>query len=85
MVGDTITVEGVPSLCIPFIRHPRKLRLAVAVVGHTGSALESVVGSLLSLCFLYCNAASVVIPLLRTRFPVVQLPMRPEAETVPGR
>ena len=77
MVGDTITVEGVPWLWAPFVRPLQRLRLAVPLIGHTGSTRESVVGSLLSLCVLYCTLAGVVIPLVHTHFPAVQLPKLP--------
>ena len=77
MVGDTITVEGVPWLWIPFVRPFQRLRLAVPLVGHTGSARESVVGSLLALCVLYCTVAGVAIPLLHAQFPTIQLPKLP--------
>ncbi len=78
MVGDTITVEGVPWLWIPFVRPLQRLRLSVPLVGHTGSARESVVGSLLGLSVLYCTAAGVVIPFVHAHFPIIQLPRLPE-------
>ena len=78
MVGDTITVEGAPWFWAPFVRPLQRLRLAVPFVGHTGSARESTIGSLLSLGVLYCTAASIAIPLLHTHFPAVQLPRLPE-------
>ena len=77
MVGDTITVEGVPWLWVPFVRPLQRLRLAVPLIGHTGSTRESVVGSLLRLCVLYCAAAGIVIPRVHTHFPAVQLPRLP--------
>ena len=77
LVGDTVTVEGVPWCWVPFVRPLQRLRIAVPLVGHTGSARESVIGSLLCLGVLYCTAAGVVIPLLHTHFPAVQLPKLP--------
>lgn len=78
LVGDTVTVEGVPWLWVPFVRPLQKLRLALPLVGHTGSTRESVVGSLLCLGICYCAVASVAIPLLHAHFPAVQLPTLPE-------
>ena len=77
LVGDSLTVEGVPWLWVPFVRPLQRLRLALPLVGHTGSALESAIGALLSFAVLYCAAASIAIPLLTTHFPAVQLPRLP--------
>ncbi|MHB1973806.1 MAG: metal-dependent hydrolase [Acidimicrobiales bacterium] len=77
MVGDTVTVEGVPWLWVPFVRPLQKLRISVPLVGHCGSTRETVVGSLLALGVLYCTAASVVVPLVTTHFPSVQVPRLP--------
>ena len=77
IVGDTITVEGVPWLWAPFVRPLQRLRLTVPLIGHTGSTRESVIGSALGLCVLYCAAAGIVIPLVHTHFPAVQLPRLP--------
>ena len=78
LVGDSLTVEGVPWLWVPFVRPLQRLRLALPLVGHTGSARETAIGSLLCLGVLYCAAASVVIPLLHTHFPAIQLPKLPK-------
>ena len=78
LVGDTVTVEGVPWLWLPFVRPLQRLRIAVPLVGHCGSVRESIVGSLLALGILYCTAASVVIPLMAAHFPAIQLPKLPE-------
>ncbi|MDA8315920.1 MAG: metal-dependent hydrolase [Actinomycetota bacterium] len=78
LVGDSLTVEGVPWCWVPFVRPLQRLRLALPFVGHTGSARETAIGSLLCLGVLYCATAGVVIPLLHTHFPTIQLPRLPE-------
>lgn len=77
MIGDSITVEGVPWLWVPFVPPLQRLRVAVPLVGHTGSARESFVGTLLSLAVGYCLLSAVAIQLVHAHFPVVQVPSLP--------
>lgn len=77
MVGDTITVEGVPWLWFPFVRPLQRLRISVPIVGHCGSTRETIIGSLLAIGVLYCTTVSVVFPLITVHFPSFQLPRLP--------
>jgi len=75
LVGDTLTVEGVPWFWLPGIHPLQKIRLAVPLVGHCGSARESLVGVLLLIALVWMAAVMVVVPgAHQFRAPDIQLP-----------
>jgi len=51
LVGDSLTVEGVPWFWLPGIHPLQRIRLAVPVVGHCGLARESLVGCCLTVAW----------------------------------
>lgn len=59
LVGDTITPEGVPYLWLPGVHRLQRIRVAVPIVGHTGSARESLLGSLMSLTLVVVTATTI--------------------------
>jgi membrane-bound metal-dependent hydrolase YbcI (DUF457 family) len=61
LVGDMLTVEGVPLLW------PARLRLAAPVLGHTDTAREQLVGACLSLALVALAWVQVVHPLLNAK------------------
>ena len=61
LVGDMLTVEGVPLLW------PARLRLAAPVLGHTDTAREQLVGTCLSLALVALAWVEVVHPLLNAK------------------
>jgi hypothetical protein len=52
MVGDSLTVEGIQWLRVPFVRASRK-RYSLPLVGHCGSERETFVGCCLMLALIY--------------------------------
>lgn len=63
LVGDTLTVEGVPYLWTPGVHKLQELRASVPLVGHCGSTRETVVGVGLSAALLWMAASLVLVPL----------------------
>lgn len=59
LVGDSLTPEGVPYLWLPGVKRLQSIRLAVPVVGHTGSARESLLGSLMSVVLMVMVALTI--------------------------
>ncbi len=41
MIGDSLTVEGVPWFWFPFVKRLQRIRLKAAILGHCGSYRES--------------------------------------------
>ena len=62
LVGDALTVEGVPLLWLPLVPVTRRIRIAVPFVGHTGSARESLLGGIMGLGVLVFGFALVAHP-----------------------
>lgn len=62
LIGDTLTVEGVPWLWVPGIHPLQKIRLAVPLVGHCGSARETLVGCCLVVVLVWMVVEMVVVP-----------------------
>jgi membrane-bound metal-dependent hydrolase YbcI (DUF457 family) len=62
LVGDSLTVEGVPYLWLPGVKPLQKLRVAVPVVGHCGSARESLIGVCLMVALVWMAAVMVIVP-----------------------
>lgn len=60
LIGDMVTVEGVPYLW------PARLRVAVPILGHTESAREQLVGAGLSIAVVVLTWIDVLHPLIRT-------------------
>ncbi|MHB8318136.1 MAG: metal-dependent hydrolase [Acidimicrobiales bacterium] len=84
LVGDTLTVEGVPYLWLPGVRKLQHIRLSVPLVGHCGSARETLVGCVLSLVLIWMAATLVVVPISHSvnwaslaHVPHIQLPGLP--------
>jgi hypothetical protein len=61
LVGDMLTVEGVPLLW------PARLRLAAPLLGHTDSVREQLVGACLSLVLVALAWVEILRPLLNTK------------------
>ncbi len=62
LVGDTCTVEGVPYLWLPGMPALQSVRVAVPIVGHTGSARESLIGGAMGVVLIWLAAFMVLIP-----------------------
>ena len=62
LLGDTCTVEGVPYLWVPGVPVLQHIRVAVPLVGHTGSARESLVGGTMGVVLIWLTASLVLIP-----------------------
>ncbi len=56
LVGDILTVEGVPLL------YPMRWRLRIPLVGHTSSMRESILGAILAVVFLVMFSLNVLKP-----------------------
>ena len=61
LVGDMLTVKGVPLLW------PARLRLAAPLLGHTDTAREQLVGACLSLALVALAWVEILRPLLNTK------------------
>jgi len=81
LVGDSLTVEGVPYLWLPGIKPLQKIRVAVPLVGHCGSARESLVGVCLVAALILMAAVLVIVPgahaVGQWHWPGVHLPSMP--------
>ena len=53
LIGDSLTVEGVPWLWFPFVRPLKDIRISIPLVGHCGSERESVLAIIMSLGVLW--------------------------------
>ena len=62
LVGDTCTIEGVPYLWLPGVPALQHVRVAVPIVGHTGSARESLVGSVIGIALIWLAFSLVLAP-----------------------
>ena len=68
LVGDMLTVKGVPLLW------PARLRLAAPLLGHTDTAREQLVGACLSLALVALAWVQILRPLLNTKGTHFMLP-----------
>ncbi len=62
LVGDALTVEGVPILWIPFVPALKRFRVAIPLVGHCGSERESILGVVMSIALVWLAFKTVVVP-----------------------
>jgi membrane-bound metal-dependent hydrolase YbcI (DUF457 family) len=62
MIGDSLTVEGVPWLWLPGIHPLQRVRIAVPFVGHTGSARESLIGGVMGVALIWTVISLVIVP-----------------------
>ncbi len=62
MIGDSLTVEGVPWLWLPFARPLKNLRISIPLIGHCGSERESLLAVLMSLGVLWLSFRLIGIP-----------------------
>jgi membrane-bound metal-dependent hydrolase YbcI (DUF457 family) len=62
MIGDSLTVEGVPWLWLPGIHPLQRVRIAVPVVGHTGSARESLIGGVMGVALIWLAITLIISP-----------------------
>jgi membrane-bound metal-dependent hydrolase YbcI (DUF457 family) len=62
MIGDSLTVEGVPWLWLPFVRPLKNLRLSFPLIGHCGSERESLLAVLMSLGVIWLSFRLIAIP-----------------------
>ena len=62
LVGDALTVEGVPILWLPFAPALKRFRVAVPLVGHCGSERESILGVVMSIALVWLAFTTVFIP-----------------------
>ena len=62
LVGDALTIEGVPFFWVPFVHPLQKIRLAVPILGHTASLRESLVGTCLMISIVFLGYVHVVLP-----------------------
>lgn len=62
LVGDTCTVEGVPYLWLPGVPALQHVRVAVPIVGHTGSARESLIGGVMGVALIWLAIILIVSP-----------------------
>jgi membrane-bound metal-dependent hydrolase YbcI (DUF457 family) len=75
LVGDSMTVEGVPYFWLPLCRPLQKFRISIPLVGHCGSARETFLGWVMGLGLLYVAAVLVVLPIVHTSWPAIKLPV----------
>ena len=62
LVGDSLTVEGVPILWFPLVTALKRFRVAVPIVGHTGSERESLLGGIMGVALVWFSFKSVLVP-----------------------
>jgi membrane-bound metal-dependent hydrolase YbcI (DUF457 family) len=62
LVGDTCTIEGVPYLWLPGVPALQHVRVAVPIVGHTGSARESLIGGVMGVALVWLAVTLIVSP-----------------------
>lgn len=62
MAGDTITVEGVPWLWVPFVHPLQHIRIAIPLVGHCGSERESILAVIMSIGVLWLSYGLIMKP-----------------------
>jgi membrane-bound metal-dependent hydrolase YbcI (DUF457 family) len=62
LCGDALTVEGIPILWTPFVTPLQHFRIAIPLVGHTGSARESLLGSIMGIALLWMAFVLVLTP-----------------------
>lgn len=66
LVGDALTVEGVPIFWMPLSPALKRFRVAVPLVGHCGSERESILGVLMSIALVWLAVTTVFIPAQHT-------------------
>jgi membrane-bound metal-dependent hydrolase YbcI (DUF457 family) len=74
MIGDTLTVEGVPYFWLPGVKRLQDARIAVPLVGHCGSVRETFLGWVMGLGLLWMSAILVLLPLVHSTWPTIKLP-----------
>ena len=62
LVGDALTVEGVPILWMPFVPALKRFRVAVPLVGHCGSERESLLGGVMAIALVWLALTTVFVP-----------------------
>lgn len=62
LIGDSCTVEGVPYLWLPGVPASQHIRVAVPIVGHTGSARESLIGGAMGIALIFLAGSLVIVP-----------------------
>jgi membrane-bound metal-dependent hydrolase YbcI (DUF457 family) len=62
LVGDGMTVEGVPILWLPGVPALKNFRVAVPIVGHCGSERESLLGGVMGIALVWLAFAAVIVP-----------------------
>lgn len=61
-LGDTCTIEGVPYLWLPGVPALQKFRIAVPIVGHTGSERESLLGGIMGIALVWLAVTKIAVP-----------------------
>ena len=62
LVGDSLTIEGVPWCWLPFVHPLQRIRIAVPLVGHTGSERESLIGGLMGIALVWMTFRMILVP-----------------------
>jgi membrane-bound metal-dependent hydrolase YbcI (DUF457 family) len=62
LVGDSLTIEGVPWLWLPMSHPLQRFHIKFPLVGHTGSARESLIGSLMALALVWMTWHMILVP-----------------------
>jgi membrane-bound metal-dependent hydrolase YbcI (DUF457 family) len=62
LVGDAMTVEGIPLFFVPGVESFKHFRIAIPIVGHTGSARESLLGSIMGVALLWMAYVLILTP-----------------------
>jgi membrane-bound metal-dependent hydrolase YbcI (DUF457 family) len=62
LVCDSLTIEGVPWLWLPMIHPLQRFHIKFPLVGHTGSARESLIGSLMALALVWMTWHMILVP-----------------------
>jgi len=85
MVGDSLTVEGVPWLWLPGVHPLQRIRIAIPLVGHCGSARETLVGVVMSVALIWMAVVMVAEPAFATiHFGGIHLPSLPHVPGIPS-
>lgn len=62
LVGDCCTVEGIPLFFVPGVESLKHFRIAIPIVGHTGSARESLLGGIMGVALLWMAYVLILTP-----------------------
>lgn len=63
LVGDGLTVEGVPLFWVPFVRPLQKIRLALPILGHTDSIREQLMATAMAALILFFGYVNIYRPI----------------------